>query len=654
MSDLAVRARNLSKIYKLYATPTHRLYDVLGFHKLAANGIGEHRALTDLSFEIMRGEKVAIIGRNGAGKSTLLKLITRVIMPTSGELTVTGETRALLSLGTGFHGEFTGRQNAEAYLASLGISGPELARLVQEAIAFAEIEEYADQPVKTYSTGMGVRLMFATSTMMTPDLLVIDEVLGAGDAYFQHKSFERIRELCGAKSATLLLVTHDVFSAAQLCDRMIWIDRGRILIDADPGTVLAAYNDSIRVQEERRLRFKTLGNGSTATVGKRRVLVEIHAEGNQPLAAPIFIADIGIRLDGVGIASARLGDDAFEPKDGSALIAEASAWGEPVQHAGRLARQFRNWGSNFHKVAAAFEIPADDEQLNRLEVEILARTDRPTAARVLMFADGFERDLGSLALDEGQWLRRSLPDEVATAPPRSAAAEAGSPPRPTPSGSITNDAGVAVRAMSDAAVPDPHADAAVVEMDVLAAQGAGDPAHTPAPAAAPPRASAAAVDVNTQGIYGTGDVVFHRLQCIDAQGRDRRVLDFGMPITLRLSYTINAPDFDKKIQLVLAFRRDGVSDVWRLFARDVSLPVDADGEGSIECTLTRLPLALGQYTVVILAAREGYYDRNQSVFFSMNPELYFSNLRIHEILVTGATQLYANTGSVLEIEWWPP
>src|SRR5262249_6339835 len=153
------------------------------------------------------------IGRNGAGKSTFLKLVTRVIEPSSGTLEVAGKVHALLQIGTGFHPDFTGRENVFAFFAQLGITGEDARRRFADVVEFAEIEEYIDQPVKTYSTGMSVRLMFSASTSIEPELLVLDEVLGVGDAYFAHKSFERMRELCEREAATLLLVTHDVYSA---------------------------------------------------------------------------------------------------------------------------------------------------------------------------------------------------------------------------------------------------------------------------------------------------------------------------------------------------------------------------------------------------------------------------------------------------------
>src|SRR5262249_11692699 len=167
----------------------HRLLDMLGMLR-AKGAFTEHRALSEINLEIRRGEKIAIIGRNGAGKSTLLKLISNVSEPTSGSLEVNGDARALLQVGSGFHPDFTGRENVYGYLAYLGITGKEADKRFREIVDFSELEQYIEQPLKTYSTGMAVRLMFSTSTAVAPDILVLDEVLSVGDAYFSHKSFE--------------------------------------------------------------------------------------------------------------------------------------------------------------------------------------------------------------------------------------------------------------------------------------------------------------------------------------------------------------------------------------------------------------------------------------------------------------------------------
>ena len=210
MNDVVVRARDLRKVYRLYRGPTYRFLDMFGLLGNRPGVYTEHAALDGVSLDIRRGEKVGFIGRNGAGKSTLLKLITRVIEPTSGTLDVQGHVHALLQIGTGFHPDFTGRDNVFAYLAELGVTGAEARAKFAAIVEFAELEEYINQPVKTYSAGMSVRLMFSTATAITPELLVLDEVLGVGDAYFAQKSYERIRELTDGAGSTLLLVTHDV------------------------------------------------------------------------------------------------------------------------------------------------------------------------------------------------------------------------------------------------------------------------------------------------------------------------------------------------------------------------------------------------------------------------------------------------------------
>src|SRR5262245_5464254 len=298
MSEVAIRATGLKKIYRLYAKPAYRFLDMFGMLGDKPGAFTEHSALDDVNLEVRRGEKVAVIGRNGAGKSTFLKLVTKVIQPTAGSMDVKGDVHALLQIGTGFHPDFTGRQNVYAYLAQLGVTGADADRRCADAIAFAELEEYIDQPVKTYSTGMAMRLMFSASTAISPDLLVLDEVLGVGDAYFAQKSYDRMRELCERHDATLLLVTHDVYSAVRMCDRVIWFDRGRILMDGDGPTVVKAYEDSIRQQEEHRLRIKKqqrmrelqAASGRAAASAASHVVLEVASADGRPQPGLVYLA----------------------------------------------------------------------------------------------------------------------------------------------------------------------------------------------------------------------------------------------------------------------------------------------------------------------------------------------------------------------------
>jgi ABC-type polysaccharide/polyol phosphate transport system ATPase subunit len=413
MSDLVIQAKNLKKIYRLYAGPGYRFLDMFGMlgHRPAA--YTEHAALDGVDLEIRRGEKVAIIGRNGAGKSTLLKLLTRVIEPSSGTLDVKGKAHALLQIGSGFHPDFTGRENVYAYLAQLGVTGREADRKYADIVEFAELEEYIAQPVKTYSSGMAVRLMFSTSTAITPDLLVLDEVLGVGDAYFAHKSYGRIRELCERDGTTLLLVTHDVYSAVSICERVIWIDRGRVLMDGDGASVINAYESSIRLQEEHRLRLKAEHRSRELAAADRTVpvVVEIYATDGAPPPCPMYFSRVDLFVHGARVGALPLDGT---PQPGAALQMEGTSWGEAAEWAGRAARPMQNFGSPFHKVAGTFSASATDGDVaGGLSVEIDYWSAEPCSLAVRGFVDGRDVPLGPLPSSAGVWAtHRAVPVEM--------------------------------------------------------------------------------------------------------------------------------------------------------------------------------------------------------------------------------------------------
>jgi lipopolysaccharide transport system ATP-binding protein len=351
MNEVVISARELTKIYRLYKKPQFRFLDMFGLLPGGARSYAEHVALNRVSLEIRRGEKVAVIGRNGAGKSTLLRILTRVVEPTSGQLDIGGNVHALLQIGTGFHPDFTGRDNVLAYLAQMGVARKRAEQLCRDIVTFAELEEYIDQPVKTYSTGMGVRLMFATSTVLAPDILVLDEVLGVGDAYFAQKSFERIQELCEGAGTTLLLVTHDVYSAMRLCDRFVWLDRGQLVMDGASREVVHAYEQSIRAQEEHRLRLKRIA--TVESVRKVRPWYgQIQMRGQQPPTGRFMVSALRLleRDSGRLLAEMSLAPAAAD----AGITVEASPgdgnWGEPTTFEGRLARPFLPHGSIFHRL----------------------------------------------------------------------------------------------------------------------------------------------------------------------------------------------------------------------------------------------------------------------------------------------------------------
>ncbi|HSU44676.1 MAG TPA: ABC transporter ATP-binding protein [Casimicrobiaceae bacterium] len=238
-----LRVRNLGKAYKRYRRKWGRLAEWIG--------AGVHHELTwvlrDLTFDVAPGEAVGVIGANGAGKSTLLKLVTGTVRPTSGTCEAGGRVAGLLELGIGFHPDFTGRQNVFMAGQTMGIPGARLRSSMAEIEAFAEIGDYIDQPVRTYSSGMQVRLAFSVATAVRPDILVVDEALSVGDAYFQHKSFDRIRKFRDA-GTTLLFVSHSAGAIKTLCDRAILLEHGMLLRDGAPDAVLDYYNALIAAQ----------------------------------------------------------------------------------------------------------------------------------------------------------------------------------------------------------------------------------------------------------------------------------------------------------------------------------------------------------------------------------------------------------------------
>ena len=255
-SEIVISVANLSKSYQIYAHPSHRLkqaivpklYSVLGRSHPQAY-FSEFKALTDISFEIMKGETVGIVGKNGSGKSTLLQLITGTLTPTAGDINTTSRVAALLELGSGFNPEFSGRENVYLNASILGLSRVEIDEKLDDILAFADIGEYIDQPVKTYSSGMFVRLAFAIHANIDPDIFIIDEALAVGDAYFVHRCMLRLRQF-QEQGKTILFVSHDSTAVKNLCTRAIWLKGGEVKkIGAASLAVDAYLSDLFGVKE---------------------------------------------------------------------------------------------------------------------------------------------------------------------------------------------------------------------------------------------------------------------------------------------------------------------------------------------------------------------------------------------------------------------
>lgn len=239
-----IKVDHVTKIYKIYDKPKDRFKEALGINKNKKYH-RDYYALKDLFFEVGKGEIVGIVGRNGSGKSTILKILTGVLNATSGSVEITGKVAALLELGAGFNMEYTGMQNIYLNAAMMRVSKEEIEKKIPEILAFADIGDYIDQPVKTYSSGMFVRLAFAVAINVDPDILIVDEALAVGDARFQLKCMDKFMEFV-EKGKTILFVTHDVNSVKRFCNRAIWLNQGELIMDGNTDEVTDRYLDFLK------------------------------------------------------------------------------------------------------------------------------------------------------------------------------------------------------------------------------------------------------------------------------------------------------------------------------------------------------------------------------------------------------------------------
>lgn len=341
----AILVRDLHKTYRLYAGLKEQALDVLGLSWLRfwrPPVYTEFPALNGVSLAVRRGERLGIVGRNGAGKTTLLKLITGNFAPSRGEIVVNGKVQALMNVGLGFHPEFTGYENVRSSLAYSGLPRTELQAALDDVIAFAELGDFLGQPVKTYSLGMQARLMFATATAIKPEILIIDEVLGAGDAYFSAKSSHRMDKLA-ASGCTLLLVSHSMQQVLQFCNRAIWLERGEIVMQDESLPVVRAYEEfTQRLEAEANRRSDARKSVLADTELRDRILTDVlkHGAGETATAdqasAPTARVSRWAGERGLKIAEIHVVDRAGRPtvlaKTGERLeigiVAEAEADGE--------------------------------------------------------------------------------------------------------------------------------------------------------------------------------------------------------------------------------------------------------------------------------------------------------------------------------------
>ena len=242
MQETVIKFKNVTKIYKLFKNDKKKLLSIF----LKNIEYKEKKAVDDVSFEIKKGESVAIFGKNGAGKSTILKIITGVTFPTKGEVTVNGRVSALLELTSGFDQEFTGRENIYLKGQILGIKDSEIKKLESEIVDFAELEEYIDQPVRTYSSGMKARLGFSINVNIKPEILIVDEALSVGDEAFRKKCIKKVNEIIQKEDVTLLFVTHSTNVAKDFCKRGMVMKKGKVVFDGEIKEAIKNYDKIIK------------------------------------------------------------------------------------------------------------------------------------------------------------------------------------------------------------------------------------------------------------------------------------------------------------------------------------------------------------------------------------------------------------------------
>lgn len=246
-AENAIEVHNITKAFKIYLDKGHTMKEKLLFRKRRA--YEERNVLNGISFEVKKGEAIGLIGHNGCGKSTTLKLLTKIMYPDSGTIEMRGRVSSLIELGAGFHPDMSGRENIYINASIFGLTRNEIDSRIEDIIAFSELEEFIDNPVRTYSSGMYMRLAFSVAINVDADILLIDEILAVGDAAFQAKCFNKLREI-KANGVTIVIVSHSLSQIEQICERSYWLDKGKIRMEGQPSKVHPEYMDYMGVQEQ--------------------------------------------------------------------------------------------------------------------------------------------------------------------------------------------------------------------------------------------------------------------------------------------------------------------------------------------------------------------------------------------------------------------
>lgn len=620
-SDLAIRLQDIGKRYRVFSSRGDSMLDALGLGRFVpglSGRLSEFWALRNVDLELGRGERVGIIGRNGAGKTTLLKLITGNLPPTEGTLEVNGHVQALLDVGGGLHPEFTGYENIRAALTYRGLSPRDMRAAEREISDFTELSDFLERPYKTYSLGMQARLSFAIATTIRPEILIIDEVLGAGDAYFAMKSMDRMRQLVES-GASVLLVTHGLDYIQRFCHRAIWLDRGQVVMSGNSIDVLKAYEKFIRVLNERRLKGRnrralldarkttrrgTVTDGYTSTIVVRLTFVG-------PPDSSCAVADVRLRKNGESEDHILVGG----PQDADAsqsawVILDRTHWSEPRREGSDMFRSLvptmRVEGPVQLGGMLGFRLwTYYDDATYELEIRHRASAEGTLTVRLLV--DGVTvSEATHVAMAEWRTstvtINPRTPVSVATAGavvhepatpgPEPVAAGAAQPavdhpgangagPPGSPDQPATAAPPAPVTPPAVPAEPEP-----VVAADPQLAAEAGQADSTPAPLLPAEPAEPGVIS----RWPGEGNLLIERVALVDADGEERAVLSTGTPVTIRVLIRAIASGEMDLILAALIFRQEGM-----VATRHVSplRRVSVTAGDALEAELDLGPLMLG-------------------------------------------------------------
>lgn len=618
MSDPLISIRDLKKSYRTYNSVRERMWDIFippVFHKSQP---AEFFALNGVSLDIYEGERVGFIGRNGAGKSTLLKLICGRGDPTSGSLSVRGKIQALLGLGVGFSSEWTGRKNIYAALSIQGMSTRQIKMYEEEIIDFSELEEFIDQPVRGYSAGMYTRLAFAVATCLEPEILIIDEVLGAGDAAFVSKSAARMRKLTQESGATVLFVSHSAASVVEICNRAVLLENGRIIADDDPLTVNKIYNKKVRAEEELSLRAReqrirkrdlimALGQGGGVTTARTLRLAA------EPGIAPHQTHKIRkIEFFGSGglLETVTVGGGADTDAASGAHVVHAhgmSNWSVPKEDSAGPFREFGPFGGSNQHAPFIVQTPNDADP-EEFEIRLTGNWNSKEPLRIDIYDPEKNTYVSLRKLEQTATEYRfgfPLVEEAAEIE------EAQDPLDESPDASA--DTGTS--AIAAATLPEDET---------------------------PPEDDAEARALST---YGDGTVTISKIAFLDADDEDRRVFTIGEKMRVKIDICVNSP-IDRFSLVYCAYLRDGRQGT-QVFVDSERLGQGPwQGKHSIDLTFDPLRLGEAQYMVSV-----GIFDEYTLTVERENAS-YCVMDRLYEFRVTQPDGLFKGLGAFAHKVTW--